>query len=161
MSYKDLQQIKQRIDNLIFRIKNLKSNVDLEIISDLSKYLCLLISGYFEKSICDIINSYGSKFSPQIARYIEIQFKWTTNIKMSRLLEILGQFHLVWKKEFECDPNYEVYKDVLDSIVNNRNNISHAEVSTITLSQLEDYYKIVEEILDKIRKIFKIYQSIH
>ena len=161
MSYRDLQQIKQRIDNLIIRIKGLKSNVDLEVKSDLSKYLCLLISGYFEKSICDIINSYGSKFSPQIARYIQIQFKWTTNIKMSRLLEILEQFHVEWKEEFERDPNYEEYKDALDSIVNNRNNISHAAGSTITLSQLEYYYLIVEEILDKVKVIFKIYQSTH
>lgn len=159
MSYRDLQQIKLRIDNLIARIKLLKSNVDLEVKSDLSKYLCLLISGYFEKSICDIINTYGGKFSPQIARYIQIQFKWTTNIKMSRLLEIIEQFHLEWKEQFERDPRYDDYKDTLDALVNHRNNISHASGSTITLSQLEYYYVIIEEIIDKVKDLFKIYQT--
>lgn len=159
MSYRDIRQIKLRIDSLIIRIKGLKGTaVDIEIESDLSKYLCVLLSGYFEKSITDIINTYAEKFSPQIERCVQIEFKWTTNIKMARLLEILDNFSTEWKNIIENDPSYDDYKDTLDSIVNNRNNISHAQGSSVTLAQLEYHYTIIEEIIDKIRSLFVVYQ---
>lgn len=160
MSYQDIRQIKLRIDSLITRIKRLKGTaVDIEIQSDLSKYLCILLSGYFEKSITDIINSYAEKFSPQIERCIQTEFKWTTNIKMARLLEILDKFSSEWKSILEKDPSYNDYKDTLDSIVNNRNNIAHAQGSSVTLAQLEYYYTIIEKIIDKVRTLFVVHQK--
>lgn len=160
MSYRDIRQIKLRIDSLITRIKRLKGTaIDIEIESDLSKYLCILLSGYFEKNITDIINTYAEKFSPQIERCVQIEFKWTTNIKMARLLEILDNFSSEWKSVIENDPSYDDYKDTLDSIVNNRNIISHAQGSSVTLAQLEYHYTIIEEIVDKVRSLFVIYQK--
>jgi RiboL-PSP-HEPN len=157
MSYKEIRQIKIRIDDLVSRIKEQKSTEDVEVISDLSKYLCVLLSGYFDKGIADILFSYGGKFSPQIERCIQIDFKWITNIKMNKLLEILGQFSNEWKEEFVSRPEFEDYKDNLDSLVNNRNNIAHGIGSSVTLSELEYQYGIIEDILSDIKEIFCVY----
>jgi|SRR5208283_49508 len=157
MSTKEIRQIKLRIDDLIARIKELDGSFDIEAKADLAKYLCVLISGYFEKCICDSICTYGEKCSSQIARCIQIEFKWTTNIKMNKLLEVIEEFSVDWKNKFTTNPNYDDYKDSLDFIVNNRNNISHGLGSTITLAELEYHYSILENIIVEIKKLFLVY----
>jgi hypothetical protein len=51
----EVKRLKQHLDATFQRIKGLPAGVDMEIQSDFARYLCVLVSGYLEKSVAELV----------------------------------------------------------------------------------------------------------
>lgn len=119
---------------------------DLELRADFARYLCVLVSGFMEQSVRDILIEHATaRAAPTVARYVEGSVG-RRNLKTERLLQIVGSFSADWRKELEEYVNGE-RKDALDSVVANRNLIAHGEWTSISYHQLTEYYRNVKEII--------------
>ncbi|MGD2086648.1 MAG: MAE_28990/MAE_18760 family HEPN-like nuclease [Candidatus Aminicenantes bacterium] len=126
---------------------------DEELLSHYAKYLCILTSGLIENSLKIILNDYSSKASaPNIANYLNNQFKNITNLKDSKIQSILGCFSQEWKEEYLSKISSE-QKDALDSLVTNRNQIAHGHNVGITYVRVKEYYKQIKDVIYLLKEI--------
>lgn len=126
MSNEIKQDFEKRIDSLITQIKDLNKKDDSndEIISNLSKYLCILIAGYTEKLFVYKLSFYfKNKAHPKLAKYLSTSLKHTTNLNINKIEKILESFDTEWTKKLRQERNYQDYKDTLQSIYDNRNKL--------------------------------------
>ena len=136
MSNEVKQTFERRINSLIEQINFLNKQDDYdEIISNLSKYLCILIAGYTEKM------------------FVYYLIKHTTNLQMTKIEEILCKFDECWVETLKKDVDYQEYKDSLQSIYDNRNKIAHGEISNIGFKSLEDSYVRIQKFFERLVKV--------
>lgn len=147
MSNEVKQSFERRIDQAITQIKELRKRDDAdEIISNLSKYLCILISGYTEKVfIIMLVQHFSVRANPRIVRFISQTYKHTTNLTMEKIEEILQKFDDSWKDGLQNNPSYEEYKESIQAIYDNRNKIAHGENVNVTASNLEQWYSKIKD----------------
>ncbi len=128
----------QRIDGLQAKAK---SESDLELQSQLARFLCVLSSGLIEQAIIHTLSAYSQRQShPNVARYVGASVAKLRNAKFEDILVILGHFSPTWREYFEENTASEV-KDAIDSIVNNRNQIAHGGQTGVSLATFMNYYK--------------------
>lgn len=140
-------QFKQKIDNIFLFTSSIS---DDEIKSALVKYLCVLISGYLELNLKEIILDYATnKSSPIIQNYIEYSIQNITNLKTTKIIDILRKFNKDWGTEIENLISPE-QKDAVDAVIANRNNIAHGKDVGLSYVRIKDYYKRIQEVIDKL-----------
>lgn len=152
------QNFEYRIDELFSRINTLrKSDINGSLddtVSDLNKYLCILISGYFEKVLVNQIVTYSAKRTPpEIQNFIYDQLRQTTNIKKDKLEKILKGFTTVWIDELKNWSDYDVFCASLGTIYVNRNKIAHGESTSISIQTLQTSYNIFKLFFEKLSQI--------
>ena len=127
---------------------------DLELSSDLARYLCVLISGYLEQAVKELaLEHVRQRSHPSVQRYVEARLNSLTNMNSQRLLELLGSFDPDWRKEMEKYLVDEL-KDAVDSIVNLRNTIAHGGSVGVTIARVVDYYNRVNRVVDRMAKFY-------
>jgi hypothetical protein len=141
---------KKKMDLLFENIKNFKG--DEEISSLLSKHLCILVSGYLENSIRDIIYDYAKTKSHQnIANFVSVKLKRIGNPKIEAILQLVGSFNSDWRDTVEKQLDDEL-KEAVNSIVRNRNQIAHGADVGITFGQIYRYYERSNRVIKIIEK---------
>lgn len=155
----DLKQtFEYRIDELFSRIAslrriNIKGEFD-DTISDLNKYLCILLSGYFEKVLVYKIVSFSSKrSSPEIQSFVYDQLRHTTNIKKKKLEELLNGFTNSWVDGLNKWIDYDEFCTSLGTIYDNRNKIAHGDSTSISIQTLSTSYTYFKLFFDKFNKL--------
>lgn len=157
MNYRELKGLDRRIDDLSVRIDEaLKSEAPsaTESAADLSKYLCILISGHLEKHFSYLVGLYCTRSSREVQRYIGLDFKFMTNLRMKKVLEILNRFNTTWEETFKTCDDFEVFQDSLEYIVNNRNKISHGENTSLSKRELIFHREVLRRFLKHLEKFF-------
>lgn len=103
MSNEVKQNFERRINSLVTQIKSLSERDDSdEIISNLSKYLCILIAGYTEKLFVHYLLTYFEKKAhPKLANYLKNSLKHTTNLQMLKIEELLCKFDKKWVEKLK------------------------------------------------------------
>jgi RiboL-PSP-HEPN len=122
--------------------------IDLEVQADYAKYLCVLVSGFFENAIVALILDYvDRRSSPEVASFVERQLDRWTNPKPEKIVSLFGAFNAGWRNSLE---GYLVdeRKDSLNSLVALRHKIAHGESVGTSLSQVKAHYKVVVEVVD-------------
>lgn len=160
MSIRDLQVIDRRIINLFKRIEILSKERerDDETISDLSRLLCILISGLLEKTIVEYIKNYSTcRSCEEIQNYISKQLVGTTNLRIDKIERLLGSFNSEWETQIKGFSKYDDYAASINYIIGNRNTIAHGGSSGVTVKDLDSNYKIISEFLQKIKCFFAVY----
>ena len=143
---KKLDQVFKDTDELLREIN--RHSIDLEMQSHLAKYLCVLVSGFLERSVRAILHDYvKAKSAPAISKYVEDQLQFFYNPKTNKILELVGAFSPNWRTSLETAIEDEV-RDALDTIVENKNKIAHGRDSQITFVGIRAYYGRAAEILD-------------
>ena len=101
----DRTRYRQRIANLV---KKPPTSADegigpeLEVRSHWAKYTCVLISGFIEQAIKEIILEYASpQASPRVRKYVEGTWPKSKNTEWDEIKKILGYFDDNWKTGFE------------------------------------------------------------
>lgn len=152
MKNKKIVSHKQKLDAIFAKTKDLQD--DPELIAHWSKYLCVLVSGFVEASVRTLIAEYTTKRSaPEIAHFVGSKLKMFTNAKMSKILDLIEEFGLVYREQFANSINDEL-KDAVDSVVSNRHLIAHGQDVGIGIATIKQYYQSVVTVVEELEKQF-------
>jgi len=144
----EVARLKQRIDATFKRIEGLDS--DLELRSDFARYLCVLVSGYLETSIAELVLEHARRSStPTLHRFVEVKTPRFTNANSQRLQNLLGSFDLDWRQTLESSLVDE-RNNAVDSVVDLRNTIAHGGFVGVTYQRISEYYRRAHEVFERI-----------
>lgn len=142
-------QHKARVDATFERAKGINAS-DLELRADMAKYLCVMVSGFLERAVSEMLLEHARKNgSPTLQKFVEDSTRSFTNANCEKLKKILGSFEAMWRSSIELLLVDEV-KDAIDSLVANRHVIAHGGSLGITYSRVLEYYKHVQAVVDKV-----------
>ena len=139
---------KQRLDETFKRAAGVGG--DAELSSDFARYLCVLVSGFLEQAIIELLLEYVKlRSSESIHRHLGPRLRHFTTAKAGNIINLLGSFDLNWQKDLESFLVDE-RKDAVDSVVNLRQTISHGRFTGVTMASVQRYYVSVKEVVDHI-----------
>ncbi|CAN7171988.1 hypothetical protein LJR027_000224 [Terrabacter sp. LjRoot27] len=123
-----------------------------ELTSHFARYLCVLVSGYAEQSVKELIAHYSrTKSQARIQRYVGAQLKRVRNIDQEKLRQLLQSFDPKWWDDLLRD-----YADELaafDSVATVRNGVSHGTDVGITMATVRQYFDQVSVVLDALSDV--------
>jgi HEPN superfamily RiboL-PSP-like protein len=144
----EIWRLKQRLDATFKRAAQVGS--DLELQSDFACYLCILVSGYLERAIIEIVLEHSRQnSSPSIQRFVESRTRNLTNLNSERLRQLFGSLNADWQQDLELFLVDE-RKDAIDSIVNLRNTLAHGRPAGVTYNRVAGYYEQIQNVIDHI-----------
>ena len=142
---------KDRLDFLFTKIEDIPE--DLELQAHWAKYLCVLVSGFLEKSVSLILKEYAERnSSPIITNFVEKKIGRFQNANMKKIMQLIMSFNSDWADTLEKELSGET-KDSVDSIVANKNNIAHGVSVGITYAQIKKYYENSLVLIERIEEI--------
>ena len=117
-----------------------------------AKYLAVLVSGYLEQAVKELLLKYASQGTrPQIYKYVEETWPISRNMNTSNIDELLRQFNSVWSEQFLSWLNQrEDRKNNINSVVRWRNGIAHGQESNttgVTLVSVKNAFSTVSELI--------------
>jgi hypothetical protein len=149
----EVGRLKRRLDATFERYKKLDSTVDLEVQSDFARYLCVLVAGYLEKAVAELVLEHARRCGgPTLQKYVETNTKRFTNAKSEKLKTFLGGFDSDWRNRLDVVLKDE-FKDAVDSLIGLRHQIAHGGSATVTYQRINDYYARIQVVIDKIAEI--------
>jgi len=142
----EVHRLKTRLDSTFSRIPS--SSEDAELQSDFARYLCVLVSGFFENAIVSLLLDLAQRRSgPEIASFVERELERWTNPNVEKICTLLGSFSRNWRNDAEAFLIDE-RKESINSLVALRHKIAHGESVGTTLSQVRSYYKVIVEVIE-------------
>lgn len=142
----EVSRLRKRLDATFARVPS--SSADFEVQSDFAKYLCVLVSGFFENAIVALILDYVERRSaPEVAVFIGRQLDRWTNPNAEKISALFGSFNTDWRLSLE---GYLIdeRKESINSLVALRHKIAHGESVGTSLSQIKAHYKIIVEVVE-------------
>jgi hypothetical protein len=122
------------------------AGVEAELLSHYSRYLCVMVSGYFEQSIKELVLQYcRDRSADQVVRYVSRQISQLRNIDSKKLKTLIESLDPEWWQALVRDREEEL--EALDSVTAVRNSISHGMDSGITMATITQYYSQVDALL--------------
>ena len=144
----EVHRLRQVLDNTFDRAKAI--GTDSELQSDFARYLCILVSGFLENAVIELILEHTRRHSqPSIQRFVELRSRKITNVKAQRLQDLLGSFDGSWRTDME-QFLVDERKAAVDSIVDLRNSISHGRPVSVTFVRVREYYLQIQQVVDHI-----------
>lgn len=126
---------------------------DSELLADHAKYLCVLVSGFIEKSIAEIVLEHARRVgAPSVQRFVERSTARFTNANSEKILQLLGSFDPDWRNNVES-VLVNQYKDAFDSVVSLRHQIAHGSSVGITYIRINDYFEAISKMIDYIQDL--------
>lgn len=144
----EVQRQKQKLDAIFQRVVG--AQPEAEVLSDFARYLCVLVAGFLEQAVIEIVLDHVRTHSQvSIQRHLGQRLRRFTNAKAQRVVDLLGSFDPDWRLDLE---GYLVdeHKDAVDSIVDLRNTISHGRSAEVTIARVQEYYGRVKHVVDHI-----------
>ncbi|UWP91553.1 hypothetical protein K3X13_10830 [Aliiroseovarius crassostreae] len=118
-----------------------------------AKYLCILISGYLEQSVKDVVLEFSTSHSAlRLSNYIESSWPRSRNMNIDNIKDILKKFEPAWRDSFvswlqEDDRR----KTNIDALMRSRNDIAHgkeANTNSVTLSASKQRMEVAFELIE-------------
>lgn len=142
----EVSRLRKRLDATFDRVPS--ASADFEVQSDYAKYLCVLVSGFFENAIVALLLEYVERRSaPEIMSFAERQLDHWTNPNVDKITNLFGSFSADWRLSLESYLQDE-RKDSVNSLVALRHKIAHGESVGTSLSQVKAHYKIIIGVVD-------------
>lgn len=142
----EVSRLRTRLEATFSRIPS--SSADLELQADYAKYLCVLVSGFFENAVVALLLHYTERRSaPEIAAFVERQLERWTNPNAEKIANLFGSFSPGWRRALESYLIDE-RKDSVNSLVALRHQIAHGESVGTSLSQVRAHYKVILEVVN-------------
>jgi hypothetical protein len=139
---------KQRLDATFRRAVAIGS--DAELLSDFARYLCVLVAGFLEQAVIELLLEHVRNQSrPSVLRHLDARLRQFTTANTQRIKDMLGSFDPDWREDLG---KYLVdeRKAAVDSVVNLRHTISHGRYVGVTLAGVKAYYVHVKAVVDHI-----------
>ena len=145
-------RMKQRLDAVFGRVKGV--DYDPELQSDFAKYLCVLVSGYIERAMVELVLEHvRGKGAPTLLRFVEQRTRTFTNANTSRIQELLGSFDPTWRQQLEENVLVDEWKDAVDSVISLRNIIAHGGSVGLTYGRISQYYHRAQYVIDQVANL--------
>lgn len=146
----EIVRYQKRLEGLFAHVKLMADNVELQ--SHWARYLCILISGFLEVSVRSLYGSYAKdKAAPYVANFVERNLERLQNPTMEKILNLSASFSPSWEAELRTATEGAL-KDAVDSVVANRNRISHGQDVGITYVRVQDYYERVVRVIELVER---------
>ena len=141
-----------RLDSTFERVAAIPVD-QIELRSDCSRYLCVLVSGFLETSVIALVVGYAQeKAQPRVARLAERKLSKTTNLNGEKLSQFIGHLDPDWETELRKYLADE-RKAALDSLVNLRHQVAHGSQPGVSLATVKEYYKAIGEIVEYLQDL--------
>jgi hypothetical protein len=155
MKRQELQAEFDRLSHQISSIKKDSGKVRDELISLSSQQICVSICGSLEQMLKKIFIEYAKQRSnSRIYRPIEKICESYQNPKTTKILELVGLFDAEFETELrrQWDDEYEIEKQHLDNMVDDRITIAHRKRVHVDISstKLQNYFKAYSGLLDRV-----------
>lgn len=143
------------------RVRNLiDQNISItpEQESHWAKYQCILISGYLEVSIKEILHDFSNdKTHPNIMRYVEASWPRSQNMNTDNIEKLLKKFNSEWAREFSEWLKTDGERQAnINSLIEWRNRISHGKESAttgVTRVSVRNTFNTAHELVCELEKI--------
>ena len=136
-----VQSSTQRVRSHFDRLKDLLENP--EIRSHWSRYLCVLTAGLLENSLREILNEYVRIHADKRVRNrFSSRQERNPNPNRERIISTLGDFDKTWERNI-CSFLSGENGAIVDSVMNNRNQISHGGDVGLTPTTMERHFECV------------------
>lgn len=121
--------------------------------ADWAKYLSVLVSGYLEQALKEILLEYaGKQNAARLQNYITGTWPESRNMRPSNIKEILNHFDQSWASKFEeWIATGDQYKSEIASLITSRNDIAHgkeANTTNVTLRSTRNRLRIALELVE-------------
>jgi hypothetical protein len=137
-------------------VSDLAADPALEIRSDFARYLCILVSGYLERALIEILLEHArGAGGATLQRFVEVRTRQFANANCRRILDLIGNFDPGWRSELEGVLKDEM-KDAIDSIVGLRNRIAHGTPVSVTYQRIRNYYAQVELAIEEVERVCRV-----
>lgn len=115
------------------------SDWDASLQSDLAKYLCVLLSGYAEVCVEDILRDYAStKGDARLRRQVGHTLDRFNNPKPGQINALLATFDAEWAAKLDdFFLSRQECRDALSSVVDHKNKIAHGDDSQVSFHTLK------------------------
>ncbi len=124
-----------------------------ELTAHYSRYLCVLVSGYAEQSVKELVTQYcRSKANEPIQRYVGKQLGRLRNIDLEKLKQLIESFRVEWWTGLESKRGDELL--AFGSVATVRNAISHGAETGITMATVRQYFEQISVVLDDLCDLF-------
>jgi hypothetical protein len=136
---------KQRLEALFKKIDD--AGLDSELTAHYSRYLCVLVSGYAEQSVKELVAQYcRTKSNEQIQRHVGRQMRRVRNIDYEKLKDLVESFSPEWWAKLTLKRTDEL--DAFGSVAAVRNEISHGGDAGMTMATVKQYFGQISTVLD-------------
>lgn len=150
MTNRQVHQRKQRLDAVFSRTSVLPP--DDEALAHWARYLCVLVSGFLENSVREVLTEFArTRSDPAVARYVAADLSGLTNARATKIVELVARFGPDHRSAVERAIEGDM-RDALDSVVANRNLIAHGGNVGLTLPVVRDYYARVVRAVEAIEE---------
>lgn len=140
---------KQRLDQLFGRVSSVPDELDK---AHWARYLCVLVSGFIDTAIRAIYSEYSrERAAPNVVRYACSRLEKVSNMNMTDICVLTGQFSESWRETIEQRVEVET-KEAVDSIAANRNSIAHGRDVGISYVRVKRYYEGVLKMLELVEE---------
>lgn len=152
----DILSYQNRIEHLFNKNGGI---TDIEIQSNWSKYICVLVSGYIEESLRILFFEYAKNNSnPKIRRYVDSHIRRITNCKNSKIIEVLDYFSTDWVNDYKSkiarrETVTNQIGDAIDSVIANRHQIAHGKNIGLSHAIIRKYYNDVKIAIDVLNTV--------
>ncbi len=151
MSFGERQRIEHRIAILIEKADALQ---DDELKSEVSRYLCILSSGFVEVACRDIVQKYvASRSSPEVQRFVRAYMTRFRNPRKQQIINLYSSLDPEKAQQLESIIDEELW-EAISSIMGQRNVLAHGGSSGISLARIKDYYQRASKLLKQIENEF-------
>ena len=147
---RERQAYRNRLDSLFRQISNLSDDIYLQ--SNLVKLACVLVCGFIEVSLRDILQEYTrTRASAEVGKYVSRQLERFRNPNMEPILQLVGAFSPDWRMSMESESQGKLKLQV-DSLVNDRNQIAHGRDVRLSYAELQEYYQSALDVIELVEK---------
>ncbi len=147
MPLQSVQSHRSRVQHYIVQVGTL--DPISELVSVQAHHLCVLASGYLERSVVEILNHYvKNRANLQVQRYLQAVTARLTNLKSGKLLDLLGSFDESWKNRAQLFLQSDGRGEAINSLVANRHLIAHGRSASISFSMVRSWLSRVDEVVD-------------
>lgn len=147
----EVLRLRRRLDETFARVDRIE---DLEAKSDFARYLCVLVSGFVERSCIELALEWSrNQASPSVLRYVSGRLAGFQNPKRERVIELVRSFDPDWADLAE-DFIVDARATALDAVVARRHQIAHGENAGISYAQIADYYREINDVVDFLTSLF-------
>lgn len=140
-----------------FLLKNVpkEETGSLEVQSHWARYTCIVIYGYIEDSIREILKSYSGERCPrELLNFISNQLAGFQSANVENILRLAASFDKSWESALIHNIDDE-RRAAVNSIVGNRHRIAHGLDVSVTIHQLAEWYPKVNEVIDSLVTLCK------